>query len=165
VSRLPHRFRASSLPLHMHRSLSQSGRSGAVVFQQLLLQFVPAVPPYRNRLSQIRLATAQRSRRRSQLLAERLLVEGRIERMTSETLQAMRQAARDQLRSDRSSRRCSLTLLSTQRIRRPDSPPAQPGAVRDPLHRRRRSACRAHRTVQDTARARRHGGCRARAPA
>ena len=43
----------------------------------------------------------QRERRRSRLLAERLLVEGHIERLTIQTLQAMRQAARDRLRSDR----------------------------------------------------------------
>jgi hypothetical protein len=43
----------------------------------------------------------RRERRRSRLLAERLLVEGRIERLTTETLQGMRQAARDRLRSER----------------------------------------------------------------
>ncbi|MFL6162727.1 MAG: hypothetical protein ACJ74U_10915 [Jatrophihabitantaceae bacterium] len=46
----------------------------------------------------------QRERHRSRLLAERLLVEGRIERLTAQTLQAMRQAARDRLRSDRAGR-------------------------------------------------------------
>lgn len=43
----------------------------------------------------------RRERRRSQLLAERLLVEGHIERLTVQTLQAMRQAARERLRADR----------------------------------------------------------------
>jgi hypothetical protein len=43
----------------------------------------------------------RRERRRSQLLTERLLVEGHIERLTLQTLQAMRQAARERLRSDR----------------------------------------------------------------
>lgn len=43
----------------------------------------------------------RRERRRSLLLTERLLVEGHIERLTSETLQAMRQATRDRLRSER----------------------------------------------------------------
>jgi len=43
----------------------------------------------------------RREHRRSRLLAERLLVEGHIERLTVQTLQAMRQAARDRLRSTR----------------------------------------------------------------
>jgi hypothetical protein len=43
----------------------------------------------------------RRERRRSQLLAERLLVEGHLEQLTVETLQAMRQAARARLRSGR----------------------------------------------------------------
>jgi hypothetical protein len=43
----------------------------------------------------------QRERHRSRLLAEQLLVEGHIERLTLQTLQAMRQAARDRLRADR----------------------------------------------------------------
>lgn len=43
----------------------------------------------------------RRERRRSQLLAERLLVEGHIERLTVQTLQAMRQAARERLRAER----------------------------------------------------------------
>ncbi len=46
-------------------------------------------------------AAWRRERRRSRLLAERLLVEGHIERLTTQTLQAMRQATRDRLRSDR----------------------------------------------------------------
>lgn len=43
----------------------------------------------------------RRERRRSRLLAERLIVDGRIEQLTAQTLQAMRRAARDQLRNDR----------------------------------------------------------------
>jgi len=43
----------------------------------------------------------QRERRRSHLLAQRLTAESRIERLTAETLSAMRQAARERLRSDR----------------------------------------------------------------
>lgn len=43
----------------------------------------------------------RRERRRSRRLAERLIVEGHIERLTAETLQTMRQVARDRLRSDR----------------------------------------------------------------
>lgn len=40
----------------------------------------------------------QRERRRSRRLAERLIVEGQIELLTIQTLQAMRQAARRHLR-------------------------------------------------------------------
>lgn len=40
----------------------------------------------------------RRERRRSQALTERLLVEGHIERLTLQTLQAMRQAVRQQWR-------------------------------------------------------------------
>jgi hypothetical protein len=43
----------------------------------------------------------RRERRRSQALAERLLVEGHLELLTVQTLQAMRQAARERLRADR----------------------------------------------------------------
>lgn len=43
----------------------------------------------------------RRERYRSRRLAERLIVEGHIERLTAETLQAMRQVARSQLRGDR----------------------------------------------------------------
>jgi Flp pilus assembly protein TadB len=43
----------------------------------------------------------RRERHRSRRLAERLIVEGHIERLTTETLQTMRQVARDQLRGDR----------------------------------------------------------------
>jgi hypothetical protein len=44
----------------------------------------------------------RRERHRSRLLAERLIVEGHIECLTARTLQAMRQAARDRLRGERS---------------------------------------------------------------
>jgi|GEM_PF-5866646 len=40
-------------------------------------------------------------RNRSRRLAERLIVEGHIERLTAEALQTMRQVARSQLRKDR----------------------------------------------------------------
>jgi hypothetical protein len=43
----------------------------------------------------------RRERRRSRLLTERLLVEGHIERLTLQTLQAMRQVAREHLRAER----------------------------------------------------------------
>lgn len=43
----------------------------------------------------------QGERHQSRRLAEQLLVEGHIERLTTQTLQAMRQAARDRLRADR----------------------------------------------------------------
>ncbi len=43
----------------------------------------------------------RRQRRRSRLLAERLIVEGHIEQLTAQTLQAMRRMAREQLRSQR----------------------------------------------------------------
>lgn len=43
----------------------------------------------------------RRERRRSRRLAEHLIVEGHIERLTAEALQAMRQAARSQLRRGR----------------------------------------------------------------
>jgi hypothetical protein len=43
----------------------------------------------------------RRECRRSRLLAERLLVDSHVERLTIETLQAMRQAAREHLRSSR----------------------------------------------------------------
>lgn len=52
-------------------------------------------------LSSAAVTAWRRERRRSRLLAERLLVESHIERLTSETLQAMRQAARNRLRSGR----------------------------------------------------------------
>jgi hypothetical protein len=41
----------------------------------------------------------RRERQRSRALAERLLAEGHIERLTVQTLQAMRQAARERLRA------------------------------------------------------------------
>ena len=41
----------------------------------------------------------RRERRRSRLLAERLIVEGHMEHLTAETLRAMRQVAREQLRN------------------------------------------------------------------
>ena len=47
------------------------------------------------------IAGCRRERRRSRLLAERLIVEGRIEQLTAQTLQAMRRAAREHLRSQR----------------------------------------------------------------
>lgn len=43
----------------------------------------------------------RRERRRYQLLAEQILVEGHIELLTLQALQAMRQAAREHLRSHR----------------------------------------------------------------
>ncbi len=43
----------------------------------------------------------QRERRRSQLLAERLLVESHLDQLTAATLQAMRQAVRERLRTGR----------------------------------------------------------------
>jgi DsbC/DsbD-like thiol-disulfide interchange protein len=43
----------------------------------------------------------RRERRRSRLLAERLSVEGHIERLTAQTLQAMRRATREHLRGQR----------------------------------------------------------------
>jgi hypothetical protein len=46
-------------------------------------------------------AAWRRERRRSRLLAERLVVEGRIEQLTAQTLQAMRQSTRDHLRGQR----------------------------------------------------------------
>lgn len=46
-------------------------------------------------------AAWRRERRRSQLLAERLIVDCHIERLTVQTLQAMRRAARDHIRGDR----------------------------------------------------------------
>jgi hypothetical protein len=46
-------------------------------------------------------AARRRQRRRSRLLAERLIVEGHIEQLTAQTLQAMRRAAREHLRSQR----------------------------------------------------------------
>lgn len=46
-------------------------------------------------------AAWRRERGRSRLLAERLVVEGRIEQLTNQTLQAMRRAAREQLRGPR----------------------------------------------------------------
>jgi hypothetical protein len=52
-------------------------------------------------VSSAALTAWRRERRRSRVLAERLLVEGHIERLTTETLQAMRQAAREHLRSSR----------------------------------------------------------------
>lgn len=46
-------------------------------------------------------AAWRRELRRSRLLAERLIVEGRIEQLTAQTLQAMRRAAREHLRGQR----------------------------------------------------------------
>jgi hypothetical protein len=52
-------------------------------------------------LSSAALTAWRRERRQSRLLAERLLVEGHLEQLTIETLQAMRQAARERLRAGR----------------------------------------------------------------
>ncbi len=43
----------------------------------------------------------RRERQRARQLAQRLLVEGRIEQLTVQTLQTMRQAAREHLRNQR----------------------------------------------------------------
>ena len=43
----------------------------------------------------------RRERRRCRLLAERLIVDGHIEQLTAQTLQAMRRAVREQLRDQR----------------------------------------------------------------
>lgn len=52
-------------------------------------------------LSSAAVTAWRRERRRSQLLAERLLVESHLEQLTAETLQAMRKAVRERLRAGR----------------------------------------------------------------